>query len=269
MDGGAPNISGVRVAPAQAARAFDAADYRDCSAFLVLPGSDRAWIEGLSAYAARDTFGERRIVVVGEDPFERDPAAVRKRCVWILAGFSDRAARALAAGVSDVAFDADTFPRTDLPDDLAMRIAIRTFEDVERYGRLLAAMFSLSSELSIGVRELLVNAVEHGNLEIRGDQKTLLLNDGTYFDEVLRRIDSDRYVDRYALLHVHCKDRRLRFRIVDCGDGFDWRAVVGREIVASECRHSRGIALAEAAGFSAFRYIGKGNEVSVEIELGP
>jgi hypothetical protein len=268
MDGGALSPQQVCIAPSAAAGAFDAALCREAAVFLILPGSDPEWIDGLVAFAAEEAFGERRIVVVGEDPFLGAPAAVRKRCIWISAGFSERAALAFAAGVAGAVLDVGALARIGFPDDMAIRLAIRTFEDVERYGRFLATLFSLSPEMSIGVRELLINAVEYGNLEILGTEKTDLLNAGTYFDEIIDRLGSPRYADRYALLHVHCQGGLLRFRIVDSGDGFDWRAVVGREITASDSRHQRGIVLAEAAGFSAFRYVGKGNEVIVEIALG-
>lgn len=96
--------------------------------------------------------------------------------------------------------------------------------------------------ISLGLSELITNAVEHGNLELSYDEKTKFLQDGTYYEEIARRADIDPYKDRRVVI-TYCIDRdKLKFVIKDDGRGFDWRNLPSPESILSEC-HGRGITI--------------------------
>ena len=121
------------------------------------------------------------------------------------------------------------------------------------------------------LQELLFNAMEHGNLEIQGQEKQAALADGCYEQLVAQRLAQDHLKDRRVAIHV-CHDRshnRLEYRITDEGKGFPWRTLFNRlhEVRESEAVNGRGIFLTHAL-FPALVYNDRGNEVSLTVPLG-
>jgi CheY-like chemotaxis protein len=101
----------------------------------------------------------------------------------------------------------------------------------------------------IGLSELLLNAVEHGNLGIGFDRKGELLQSGMWHDEVSRRLQASDFRNREGVLRVSVDAEEVRFTIRDEGDGFDWRPYL--EMPPSNGGHinGRGIALARKLAF--------------------
>lgn len=111
--------------------------------------------------------------------------------------------------------------------------------------------------------ELLVNAVEHGNLEISYDDKSRLMAAGKHADEVRRRLDLSPYASRRVEVEVERKPRGFEVLIRDEGPGFS----PDRYFTVEESRlfdpHGRGILFASSA--LELEYLGRGNEVRVTI----
>jgi len=100
-------------------------------------------------------------------------------------------------------------------------------------------------ELSLAVREVLTNAVEHGNLELTYGDKTHALESGT-LDEMLRqRAARPDLSQRRITVLVARQDRRLAITISDEGPGFDWRGLPDPSEPANLLSaHGRGVLLA-------------------------
>lgn len=273
MDGGGRTLTDgmtafakVVSAPADRNLAFAAADYVAARAFLVDSGAGTRWVKGLAGFAETSAFGDRHIVYRGDPApcglFSRD---VIDRIHIVSGDITDRMALSIA---TLMAGDDDRMIAGCPPPARAdFRFAVRTLDDIAWCCAVISTLFRLPVRTAIGFRELLVNAVEHGNLEITSDEKTALLGTGDWHDEVLRRLARPDLRGRFATLTANARDGILRLRIVDYGRGFDWHRIVGKEMQSSQSRHSRGIALAEISGFRRFDYIGAGNEVLVEIDL--
>jgi CheY-like chemotaxis protein/anti-sigma regulatory factor (Ser/Thr protein kinase) len=76
-------------------------------------------------------------------------------------------------------------------------------------------------EFGMAVREALLNAYEHGSLEIPGDRKRELLDDGTYFDRILEREkDTARVINLVLSGHAEGANQVLKVAIQDEGKGF-------------------------------------------------
>ena len=117
--------------------------------------------------------------------------------------------------------------------------------------------------LRLGVRELLVNAIEHGNLGITYAEKTAALVGGTYFEFLQERQVDPRYSERKVYVEYSLSAARAWFRITDEGDGFDHRAMAARsmdELNRSAAIHGRGMLLTQNY-FDTMRYNEKGNRV--------
>ena len=68
------------------------------------------------------------------------------------------------------------------------QISVRTLEEVEDSACFLASCFPEPERVVAGLMELLVNAVEHGNLGITYEGKKLLIADNKWRDEIHRRL---------------------------------------------------------------------------------
>ncbi|MBL8994066.1 MAG: ATP-binding protein, partial [Spirochaetia bacterium] len=117
--------------------------------------------------------------------------------------------------------------------------------------------------LSNGLYEMLINAVEHGNLGIDSEEKEKLLDAGTYAEILSKKV-------RENLQPVHVlltNDReKIVIQITDQGKGFDHRARVEgkKELTLS----GRGISIARHY-FDEVNYSGTGNSVALVKYLKP
>ncbi len=114
----------------------------------------------------------------------------------------------------------------------------------------------------IALREIIINAIEHGNLDISFDEKTDAIMSDTYFEFIARRRQDPKYRDRRVRIRYSINDSRAAYIISDEGGGFDHSRVLGdassranRELLA----HGRGIAMAQSI-FDVVFYAKKGTE---------
>jgi CheY-like chemotaxis protein/anti-sigma regulatory factor (Ser/Thr protein kinase) len=139
--------------------------------------------------------------------------------------------------------------------------AFQTVEQARDLGALLANTCPDPSATVIGLTELLINAVEHGNLGITYEEKSSLYASGGWSDEVKRRLALPENAGKFAEVTLERKDDTIRFVIRDQGPGFDWRSYLQVDPQRAFDTHGRGIAMANRLSFSHIEYRGSGNEV--------
>lgn len=138
---------------------------------------------------------------------------------------------------------------------------IRTFGDAKALVPFLARFFPHPESAALGTFELMINAIEHGNLEIGYDLKGVLLNTNQWSNEVERRLAMPKYRNRLARIAVERLDDRTQLTIRDDGDGFDWSKYLDISEDRISDLHGRGISLARNFCFDGLEYLGGGNEV--------
>jgi len=131
----------------------------------------------------------------------------------------------------------------------------------------LAAVCPEPESAILGLRELLINAVEHGNLGISYAEKSHLLYTDTWHTEVTRRLAAEENRDKRVRVHFERRPPALVITISDDGQGFDWRDYLDFDPRRAFDLNGRGIALARAKSFDTMEYQGSGNSVVVTIEL--
>ncbi len=118
-------------------------------------------------------------------------------------------------------------------------------------------------DASMGLLELLVNAVEHGNLEITYEEKGRLQAERRLDEERRRRLLLPEYRDRRARVDLERVANALEITILDEGKGFDFE----RYLVLDKSRlfdaHGRGILLAST--MLQIAYSPPGNRVKVTL----
>lgn len=144
---------------------------------------------------------------------------------------------------------------------------LRTPQEARTLATLLAAVAPHPERIVTGLWELLVNAIEHGNLAISYDEKSALLKAGALHEEIARRLEDPRYAAREVEVRVTRSGRCLRYRISDGGAGFDPAPFLDFAPSRATHAHGRGIALARRLSFDAVCYLGAGNVVEAEVRL--
>lgn len=86
-------------------------------------------------------------------------------------------------------------------------------------------------DIKICLYEALVNAIEHGNLGISGEEKSRILESGSqpWRQFLLARISSPEFSGRKIRIGIVINDEEFRIRIHDEGEGFDYEARVEDE----------------------------------------
>ncbi|MDT4290933.1 response regulator [Methylomonas sp. MO1] len=116
-----------------------------------------------------------------------------------------------------------------------------------------------------GLQELMVNAVEHGNLGVSYAEKGELMLAGVWLEEIQRRLTLPEFNRRFVTVHFQRLPDKLVFTIQDQGDGFDWQDFLDFSPERVFDLHGRGIAMARLMSFDRLEYQGNGNTVTAVV----
>ena len=140
----------------------------------------------------------------------------------------------------------------------ADEIAQRLTRNLTRYTEM-----KMVNMIRIALREILINAVEHGNLNITFEEKTASIDDGTYFQLIEERRKHYLYRNRYVSIDYSLDEDKVTYKITDEGGGFDYRSLMQKEKSGDEVlelAHGRGLHMAKNI-FDTIRFNKKGNQV--------
>jgi DNA-binding response OmpR family regulator len=118
-----------------------------------------------------------------------------------------------------------------------------------------------------GLIELMVNAIEHGNLGITYEEKSELIEQGEWEAEVGRRLALPENDNKCATLKFNRQNDEICFHIQDQGKGFQWKKYLEIDPERAFHTHGRGIAMAKMLSFDRVEYKGNGNEVLATISI--
>jgi DNA-binding response OmpR family regulator len=143
---------------------------------------------------------------------------------------------------------------------------LKTLEQARNLAKTLAQACPDPGKVVVGLQELLINAVEHGNLSISYADKTRLMLDSKWQEEVQRRQSLPEYFSRRVRITFQRGTDFIRIIIQDQGNGFDWRQFLELDPERAFDPHGRGIALAKMISFDSLEYQGNGNTVELGIK---
>ena len=122
-------------------------------------------------------------------------------------------------------------------------------------------------KVGMGLSELLLNAVEHGNAGISYDEKGEINTAGTLVAEVARRLALPENSNKKVTVHFERKRDAIHIIIQDEGLGFEWQKYLQMDPDRAFDNHGRGIAMAGIMSFDQIEYRGTGSEVLAVINL--
>jgi len=146
------------------------------------------------------------------------------------------------------------------------RFSYRSPDQAMGLGALLAKACPDPDRVVMGLSELLVNAIEHGNLEIGYDEKSRLLQSEGWQGEIDRRLALPEYTDRVATVEVKRSSSGLVFTICDEGSGFEPEPYLEIDPKRVLDAHGRGIAMARLLSFDDLRYEDRGRRAVATVE---
>lgn len=142
-----------------------------------------------------------------------------------------------------------------------------TLDDVASLVPVLAGMCPAPEVAAPGLSDLMVNAVEHGNLGVTYQEKSLLKWEGDWEGEILRRLALPQFGGRVATVRAERTANAVLFTITDQGDGFAWEKFLNFDPDRAFDPNGRGIAMARMMSFATLEYQGKGNVVVASVNL--
>lgn len=143
----------------------------------------------------------------------------------------------------------------------------RTLQSARDLASVLANACPEPRRVVVGLSELLVNAVEHGNLGISYEEKGRLCDAECWEQEVEARLADPANADKVVSVRFAREPGCIRVVIKDQGQGFHWEPYLDIDPARVSDTHGRGIAMSRMLSFDSIEYRGGGNEVEVTVRL--
>ena len=137
--------------------------------------------------------------------------------------------------------------------------SVRTLDEATRLAAFIAQACPNPDASVLGISELLVNGIEHGNLGLTYAEKAQLKLDDGWQDEIARRSRLPENSGKRVRLSFQRTAPNITLRIVDEGNGFPWQDFLDFNPERACDPNGRGIALARMMSFSNIHYEGCGN----------
>lgn len=145
--------------------------------------------------------------------------------------------------------------------------SIRTVDEASQLASFIARACPNAEMVVMGISELLINAVEHGNLGLSYAEKSSLKRDDCWRPEIDRRAALATNIEKEVKLQFQRDERSITLRVIDQGNGFDWQSFLEIDPERAFDPNGRGIALARLLSFSTLIYEGGGNTAVATISL--
>lgn len=144
---------------------------------------------------------------------------------------------------------------------------LRTLEDARFVASFASQCAPSPGGVVMGLSELLINAIEHGNLGISYEEKAELKRDDRWLEEVERRLTLPQYAAKQVILRIARSDTAVTYTVIDEGSGFDWQPYMAFDPARAFDPNGRGIAMACQLAFSSLRYEDGGATAVAEVKL--
>jgi len=138
----------------------------------------------------------------------------------------------------------------------------KSISEARNLASLLSHLSSHPHKAAVGLNELMINAVEHGNLGISYQEKSTLIAARTLSDEIEERLNSTHHQDKFVTVGVDVAASGTTIEIQDMGQGFDFSEYLTFSMNRLTDAHGRGILMASQNCFQSMQYSQAGTRVS-------
>lgn len=144
---------------------------------------------------------------------------------------------------------------------------MRTLAEARTLATALSSYFPHPQRVYLGISELLINAVEHGNLGISYAEKSRLLEEGRWEKEIELRLNLPEHAAKIVDVILEHDPQEVRLSITDCGNGFDCTKYMSMDPERAFDPNGRGIAMSRMTSFDSLEYFGKGNKLLAVVKI--
>ena len=148
-------------------------------------------------------------------------------------------------------------------------VQFRTIKEARDTAACLAGLSDDPAKVVVGLLELFVNAIEHGNLGIGYKLKSRLQETGNWLAEIEHRLRLPENASKNVSVDYAIKDGVVCYTVTDQGHGFNYREFLEINTARNLNIHGRGIAIARVFSFDKLQYVAPGNQVIAETQAGP
>ena len=148
-----------------------------------------------------------------------------------------------------------------------IKSSCKTLDEAESLSSFLANCFPDPDRALTGISEILINAVEHGNLAISYEEKTELMDTNDWRQEVNRRLQLPEFSNKEVTVIFEKKQDTYYLQITDQGKGFNWKTFLEFDPSRASHNHGRGIAMANMIAFDRLVYNEAGNQVTAVMDV--
>lgn len=144
---------------------------------------------------------------------------------------------------------------------LQIEVAHHSWRDLDALyplAQTLAQYFPQPTLVVTAIYELLLNGMEHGNLGIGFEEKTQLLREGRWREEITRRMGLPECAARRLMISLTAKAHGCELSIADQGGGFAWQQQLQRTMPSAR-PNGRGLYIAFTAPFEHIAFNAAGN----------
>ncbi|WP_051347318.1 response regulator [Thiomicrorhabdus chilensis] len=143
----------------------------------------------------------------------------------------------------------------------------KTIEQAKDLATTLAFLTPDPQQTGIGLFELMINAIEHGNLGIGYDEKTRLIKTDRLQQEIQRRLNLPENLNKSVKVELTRHEDRLDISIEDMGIGFDPKPYMEFSLERAMDNHGRGIMMANQLSFDRLHFSNHGRKVTCSVKL--
>ena len=141
--------------------------------------------------------------------------------------------------------------------------SFRTLTQANALAAFLSAFYPQPERVVMGLSEMLLNAVEHGNVEITYEEKTGLMAEGAWQQEVRRRLVLPENADTKVDVHYEKTHHEILLSIRDEG----LASYLDLSLEGASDSHGRGIPMSKMLSFDEISYPGCSSQVVCKVNL--
>lgn len=153
--------------------------------------------------------------------------------------------------------------------DLLLRseFQLRTLLEARTLANALSGFYPQPQRVVLGISELLINAVEHGNLSISYGEKSRLLQQGGWEVEIERRLSLPENASKKVNVQLEHTPHEMSLVVTDCGAGFEYNDYLEMSPERAFDPNGRGIAMSRMMSFDTLEYKGNGNQLVAVVKI--
>ena len=144
-------------------------------------------------------------------------------------------------------------------------LSFRSLQEARECAQALSKGCPNPARADLGLNELFINAIEHGNLGISYNEKVMFKDAFEWLNEVNKRLMMRENLPKCVQVVVESTPELIKFTVKDQGLGFDWNDFGSVDKIHRLNKSGRGILLARELAFDELNYSPPGNQVDALI----